>query len=39
VASELVEILNGTMERAIQAKSESKWTFIWAKKAHELTDL
>lgn len=28
VASELVEILNGTLERAIQAQSESKWIFL-----------
>jgi hypothetical protein len=28
VASELVEILNGTLERAIQAQNESKWTFL-----------
>lgn len=39
VASELVEILNGTMERAIQAKTESKCALVWAKKAYELTGL
>jgi hypothetical protein len=28
VASELVEILNGTLERAIQAQNERKWTYL-----------